>query len=304
MRVAVVGAGALGSVYGARLACLSGCDVEVVARAPGPERVTRLECVHDETTLEWAPARSERVSADTQVVVVCVRYEYLDSVVDRVEGSAAPVVVMTPMMPQDAERLSAAMPGRLVVAMPSVTAYENAAHAIRYWLPHGSTTLVESTLPGPGPVLAKLVADLEKAGISAKLERNVLDRSVATTMAILPLAMAVDLAGGIDAVLADHALLSLARDAAEEGSRLGATVGKAERWASMLPRFIGPRMLKAAAAVTRSRFPETLTYVEHHFAGKLRAQNLLLGARILELAKQRGARCDALERLIGRLVVT
>src|SRR5215831_10410665 len=109
MRVAVVGAGALGSVHGARLAHLSGCDVALVARAASPARLIRLECVHDEARIEWAsPARSERAGADAQVIVVCMPYAYLDSLVERVAGTTAPVVVMTPMMLQDADRLSAA----------------------------------------------------------------------------------------------------------------------------------------------------------------------------------------------------
>ena len=47
MRVAIVGAGALGSVYGARLRKFAACDVSVVARAPAPASVMRLERVED-----------------------------------------------------------------------------------------------------------------------------------------------------------------------------------------------------------------------------------------------------------------
>jgi ketopantoate reductase len=302
MRVVVVGAGALGSVYGARLACMSGCQVNVVARAPAAARVRRLECVHDGSSLDWAvPARLERAPADAQVILVFVRYEYLDAVVDRVAGSAAVVVLMTPLMPQDFARLSAAMPGRLAVGMPSIVAYENAAHAVRYWLPHGSTTLVEVAEPDTRPELTELVAKLQFAGVAAKREPNVLARSAATTMSILPLAMAVDIAGGLDAALADDALLALAREAAEEGRKLGATFGQPEPWASLVPRFAGPRMLRAAAALTRSHFPETITYIDHHFKSKLHAQNLLLCSRVLELARQRRTRCEAFARLLGRL---
>jgi hypothetical protein len=276
--------------------------VRVVTRAPSAASVIHLECVHDEKRLEWAvPARVERTPADAQVILVCVRYEYLDAVVERVASSAAPVVIMTPLMPQDLTRLSAAMPNRVVVAMPSVTAYQNAANTIRYWLPHGSVTLVEATPAESRPELVELIAKLEMAGIAAKLEPNVLTRAVATTMSILPLAMAIDAAGGLDAALEDDALLSLAQEAAEEGRRLGSMFGKAEWWATLVPRFAGPRLLRAAAGLTRARFPETLTYVQHHFAHKLHEQNLLLSARILELAKERGGRYEALRELRSRL---
>jgi ketopantoate reductase len=302
MHVVLVGAGALGSVYGARLACLGGCQVDVVARLAAPAAIRRVECVHDGATLDWTiPARLDHTPTDADVILVCVRYEYLDSVVDRVAGGTAPVVLMTPLMPQDFARLSAVLSGRLVVGMPSSVAYENAAHAIRYWLPHGSTTLIEVDAAESRPELTELIAKLNSAGISARREASVLARSVATTMSILPLAMAVDIAGGLDAALADDALLSLAREAAEEGRRLGSSFGQAEPWASLVPRFAGPRMLRAAAALTRSHFPETMTYIDYHFTNKLHAQNLLLCARIMELAKQSGARCESLARLAGRL---
>jgi hypothetical protein len=264
--------------------------------------MVRLECVHDGTCLEWAaPARRERAPEDVQVIVVCVRYEYLEAVVDHFAGSVAPVLVMTPMMPQDFTRLSAALPGRLVVTMPSVVAYEKSDRVIRYWLPLGSTTLIESASAKHRPELVELIAKLQRAGIAARFEPEVFGRSVATTMSILPLAIAVDVAGGLDAALADDALLTLAQEAAEEGRRLGSTLGKAEPWASMLPSFAGPRILRAAAALARARLPEMLTYVHYHFEGKLHAQNLLLGARILELAKQKGVRCNTFERLMLRL---
>jgi hypothetical protein len=72
MRVAVVGAGALGSVYAARLACIGGCDVEVVARSPTPPGVTRLERVDgaERETFTWsAPARTVRAPASRQARV-------------------------------------------------------------------------------------------------------------------------------------------------------------------------------------------------------------------------------------------
>jgi ketopantoate reductase len=302
MRIAVVGAGALGSVYGARLARLSDCDVHVVARAPAPPSVTRLECVQDGMRLEWAvPARLERTRDDAQAVVVCVRYEDLDAAVERIAAGGAPVVVMTPMMPQDFTRLSAAMPGRLVVAMPSILAYKNPTRTIRYWLPRAAATLMEAASARPGRELAEFAGKLETAGIAARLEPNVLTRNVATTMAILPLALAVGAAGGSEAALADNALLTLAQEAADEGRRLGSTFGVVEPWASILPRFVGPSILRAAAALTRAHLPETLTYIDSHFASKLEQQSRLLGARILELAKQKGAQCEAFEQLMRRL---
>jgi 2-dehydropantoate 2-reductase len=300
MHVAIVGAGALGTVYGARLARFGGCEVSVVGRAARPARVARLERVDDGDVLEWqVPAQVERTPPQVDVVMACVRYEQLETLPPRVEGSRAPVIVMTPMMLQDHARLTSALPGRVRAGMPSVVSYENDARAIRYWLPRIATTLIESSAP-EGPE-AELVRRLERADIGARVQDDVLERNVATTVSFIPIAMALDAAGSIDGVLQDEALLALALEAADEGRELGRAVGKAEAWAAMLLRFVGPFTLKMSVGVARSRAEEAVRYVEHHFGRKLHAQNVAMAARIIEMATERGTRHDALGRLLAKL---
>jgi ketopantoate reductase len=303
MRVAIVGAGALGSVYGARLAHFAGCEVSIVARAPAPPSEVRLERVEDGEVLRWsAPARVDVAPLDADVVLAFVRYEQLGSLPPRVVGGTAPVVVMTPMMPQDHDSLAAALPGRLVTGMPSVVSYLNDASAIRYWLPRNATTLVESrTGPASSGVEAALVERLGRAEIAARVEADVLARNVATTVSFIPLAMALDAAGSIDGLLGDDALLRLALEAADEGRDLGHRIGKAEAWASTLLRFVGHFTLKVGIGLARSRAPEACSYVEQHFGRKLHAQNLLMAQRIVELAVQKNVPHDALDQLLVRL---
>jgi hypothetical protein len=302
MRVAIVGAGTLGSVYGARLAGRSDSGpVDVVARSPTPERTVLLERVDGGERLEWAaPARIDSVPPAADVILVCVRYEQLDAMVPSVAASRAPVVVMTPMMPVDQARLSAALPGRLVAGRPGVVAYENDARTIRYWLPRDAPTLIEARSPAGAE--AELAVRLEGAGIAATVESDVLMRNAATTVSLLPFVMAVSAAGGIDAALADDGLVALGLDAAHEARVLAGALGKPEAWSSMLPRFVRPFMLKAAVGVARSRFPDSVNYVEHHFRRKLLAQNILLGERMVELAKAKGTPHGALQRLHARLI--
>lgn len=295
-----MGAGALGSVYGARLARFAGCEVSVVARSAAPPARERLERVEDGEVLEWdLPPRVTEAPRSADVILAFVRYEQLSTLPARVAGSSAPVVMMTPMMPQDHAELAAAMPGRLVTGMPSVVSYRNDAGAIRYWLPRLATTFVEAREP-PGPEV-ELVTRLERAEMRAKLAPNVLERNVATTVSFIPIAMALDVAGSADALLGDDVLLSLALDAASEGRELGKTVGKAEAWASMLLKFVGPRTLKMGMALARSRAPEAVLYAEHHFGRKLHAQNVAMAARMIELARDKNVAAPALGELYARL---
>jgi 2-dehydropantoate 2-reductase len=303
MRVAIVGAGALGSVYGARLAHFASCDVRVVARAPAPAGEVRLERVEDGEVLRWhAPERLIAVPPDTDVALAFVRYEQLASLPPRVEASSAPVVVMTPMMPQDHAMLTAALPGRIVTGMPSVVSYQNEAGAVRYWLPRVATTFVEAMAGSPhAQAIAELVKRLDRAEIAAKAESDVLGRNVATTVSFIPLAMALDVAGSIDAALGDDAILDVALQATDEGRELGRAVGKAEAWASTLLRFVGPLTLKVGVNLARSRAPESVRYVEDHFGRKLHAQNVAMAERIVELAGDKGTPHTWLSKLLEML---
>jgi hypothetical protein len=245
------------------------------------------------------PPRLTAAPAEADVLLACVRYEQLDELPARVSQSPAPVVMLTPMMPQDHTRLSEALPGRVVAAMPSAVSYRNDAGAIRYWLPRAAMTRVERRQV-PGAEIP-LVAHLVRAGFGARLDADVLARNVATTVSFIPLAMGLDAAGSVDALLADSPLLSLAIAAASEGRELGRTVGKAEAWASTLLRFVGPSMLRLGIGLARSRAPEAVAYVEQHFGRKLHAQNVMMGERMIELARSRGSSAERLTELLMRL---
>jgi ketopantoate reductase len=306
LHVCIVGAGALGTVYGARLARLGGCDVSVVARSPAPASRDRLEKVDDGDVMEWqVPARVTSAPRDADVILAFVRYEQLGELPARVGGSAAPVVVMTPMMPQDHAALETALPRRVVTGMPSVVSYRNAAGAIRYWLPRPATTYVEAR-PSPGAE-AELVKRLARADIHAECVPGVLERNVATTVSFIPIAMGLDAAGSLDALLADRALLALAVDAAAEGRALGKAVGRAEPWASTLLRFVGPTMLRVGLGLARTRAPEAVAYAEQHFGRKLHAQNVAMAEKMIDLAESlaraRGAELpsDRMRELLERM---
>jgi len=299
MRVVLVGAGALGSVYGARLAS-AGCAVEVVGRRAGAAAPRRLERVGEGAGFEWETGRvHDAVPGDPDAVLVAVPYPELAAASARIGRGAAPVVVLSPMFARDQARLEARLPGRVVAAMPSAVAYSNPSGVIRHWLPRGVSTLVERRSPSGNE--EELVRLLAQGGIPARLERGVLTRNVATTVSFMPLAMAIDAAGGLDAALRDADLRALALEAIDESAELGRAIGKPEPWAGLLLRFVGPLTLRAGVAMAHARAPEVLAYIDDHFARKLHRQNVEMGAAMVELARERGLRSEALERLLARL---
>src|SRR5437868_4680305 len=188
MRVAIVGAGALGSVYGARLATLGDCDVSMVAREARPRAEVVLERVDRADSIHWAsPATLLEAPANADVVLACVRYEQLAALPTKLGESRAPVVVLTPMMPRDHKLLDAALGQRLIAGMPSVIAYRNDAGVVRYWLPRLASTWIEAR--GGEGAESTLVRRLERAGVASQLEGGVLARNVATTVSLLPVAL-------------------------------------------------------------------------------------------------------------------
>ncbi len=306
MHVAILGMGALGRVYGVRLALRAACEVTFVVR-PGraaasssPLRLTRIDADTAKDELP-RPTVIERVPAGADVILVCVRAEQLDDALDRaIAGSMAPVIMLTPVLPRELERLSRVHGERLRVAMPGVVAYLTPEGMCRYWLPKVAPTLIDAAAPVPEAV-TKLTDALAAAGFGGRLEPGVRETNPATTVSFIPLMMGVDAAGGIDPLLADKGLLRITLDAVAEGLALGKLLGQTPAWVGLLARFAGPVSLKVGMAIARSRAPEALTYVEEHFGRKLHAQNLAMARDIVALADEKKTSAKALRLLLDRL---
>jgi 2-dehydropantoate 2-reductase len=309
MHVCVVGAGALGRVYGTLLAREARADVSFVARAAARETI-RIERVGGPVHVIEGAVLGTAIPAHTDVVLVCVRME--QTVVENagsglgrtLRGSSAPLVFLTPLLPRTYARLRGALGDRVVAAMPSVLSYRHASGTTRYWVPRVATTLIDERANRPAGVragLGELVRELGTAGIAARLELGVDEVNPATTATFLPLLMGLDAAGSIPALVADSALVRLSLDAAKDGAELARRLGKPAPWASMLQRFMGERMLRMVVALARRQSPEALVYVEEHFGRKLRAQNLAMGEELLGLADEFGTPRRALGELVARL---
>lgn len=305
MHVAIVGAGALGCVYGARLAKGGRCDVTFVVR---PARVSdtsaivieRIDGDRSSVRLD-APKRADRVPADADVILLGVSVNDLDERLNEIlAASAAPIVVLTPLLPKDRDRLVAAFGKRLLPAMPSVAGYRNDAGVVRYWLPRVATTLVEEPRPMI-PAVDALVRALQEAGVPSRLQIGTAEINAATTVTFLPLAFALDIAGSADALLDDRALLKLALAAAKEGQELGHALGKPAPWAELLVKFVGPTMLKIGVGMASQRSPEAVHYVEMHFGSKMHEQNVVMADAIAALAREHRVENEALAELASRL---
>jgi ketopantoate reductase len=303
VHVAVLGAGALGRVLGVRLAALAKVDVDFVVRESrlGSGAIA-IERASGEALTLAVPSYASHVPAHADAVIVCVRADQVDAglVAALQQGPAVPVVVMTPMLPRTYARASAALPGRVVAGMSSVTGYTNAAGVTRHWISRSAKTLIDEPRPAD-PVLGALVAALGISGIDAGFELGVHEQSAATVIALLPLFVAIDAAGSIDALVGDGPLLDAMFRAIREARALAEQCGRIAPWASALDRFLGPVTVRVGLALGRRRSPELISFVEEHFGSHARAQNVALAAETLALADEKGAPCESFRALAVRL---
>jgi 2-dehydropantoate 2-reductase len=310
MHLTIVGAGALGQIYGVRLAA-AGVDVAYLVRAARakddtPFIIEQATSSQRRDTLAH-PRRVTSVPRDTDAVLVAVRFDQIladdgeDALIPKLRATRAPIVVLTPLLPAQHKALDSALGRRCVPAMPSVAGYAKETGLIRYWVPAIAATLLEERQGDEGAALELLARRLSAAGISAGLERDVSAKNGATTIAFFPLIAAIDPAGSVDRLLGDAELLSMTLEAAHETEALSRSVGKPASWTGLLTRFIGPFTLKAGVALARRIAPEAVHFVEEHFGPKLHGQHLAMGEAIRVLADEHGVAMPALDRLLERV---
>lgn len=326
MHVAIFGAGALGSVYGVRLAVRAGATVTFIvrpsrvdSRAPiviervvrgrsGSRAPTVVERVvrgrsgsRDGREVIASPARSASVPADADVVMLAVGTEDLEAIRPVLDATHAPVVVLTPMMPRDFERMRGAFGDRVLAAMPSVVAYANDEGVVRYWLPPAPTRIDEPRAGDAGDAVRALAVSLTEAGVRTHLELGVHETNPATTVCFIPVGMGVALAGSLEALARDVELLELVRRACFEGVALARSIGKPEPLSPLAPFAASRLVLRAAVAFLERRSPEALHYVDVHFGRKLRAQHLEMADAMVDLAIDKRIPHEAIADLASRL---
>jgi ketopantoate reductase len=303
MHVTILGAGALGRVYGLKLRA-QGADVAFVARAglETDERPFVIEQVNGAKRREELdrPIRVTSVPAHTDFVLVAVRADQLEAIVPLVAAAPkAVVVVLTPMIPGPPSGLER----RVIAAMPGFVGFIDDRDVVRYW----TTTTFASTLldePRDESVHAQveeLARRLMKCGLDARLEKDVARQNLATTTAFFPLLAALDVGGGVDGALGDKELFALALDAFKECEALARKVGHVVSWAGLLTKFVGPFTLKPGIALAKRIAPEPVRFVEAHFGNKLHAQHVAMGEAILKMGAAQGEAMPSLNELMNKV---
>lgn len=311
MRIAIVGAGALGRSYGVRLA-LAGEDVRFVVRParaaaqPEPFILEQVNGDKERHVLDY-PQLVTSVPADSEVIVLTV---HTDQIVDEPEPADGarvhdllrdapdvPIVTLTPLFPAQVAEIEAASKKTIFPGIPGVVGYIDERGVLRYWVPGSAMTFFD--VRAARTAVEELARRLTRAGIPTQLERDVGPLNAATTIAFFPFTAALGLTGSIDGVLGNKELSHTVLEAAKECEALAKKVGKVASWAQLLGRFIGPFTLKPGVALARRLAPEAVHFVEVHFGSKLAGQHAVIGATILELGRERGVAMPELAKLLA-----
>lgn len=310
MHVAIVGAGALGAVYGAYVQRRTQASVTFVVRSTHVHRRDPIVVERVRYTHKWSrgeareiiehPTLVDRVPPDADVVVLAVGTDDLEAIRPLLEGTSTPIVVLTPMMPQDDRRMREAFGTRVLAAMPSVVSYRRDDGVFRHWL-LPFPTRIDEPRAGDSEVVRALARSFTAAGIPTVFELGVHEANPATTVSFIPLAMLVAAAGGLHALREDDALVELAVRACREGTALGRRIGAPVPGAGLAAIAAHRTSLRAFEAAGRALCPEVLHYVDVHFGRKLVAQHRRMIASMIELARERELPHAALEEVARRL---
>ncbi len=323
MRIAMVGAGALGRIYGVRLGAAH--DVTWVVR---PIRLAERDPIRVEVATplgavleDRAPRRVSAIPGDADVAIVTLRFDTIAAPDEDLRRSlAAPdhtlVLTLSPVFAAQHAILERLVGHAVVSAMPGVSGYVDARGVVRHWVPPFAPTMIDDGTARWGSVDAidadpfasadvarreQLVDALEAAGLPARLEPDVEAVDAATTTAFFPLIAAVAVGDGVAGMVADRALLELVVEALRECGPLASRLGKAAPWASLPGRLLGPLTLRAGVAAARLLAPEPIHFLDQHFGPKLRDQHVAMGDHILALAAERDVDMPALCALVARV---
>jgi ketopantoate reductase len=308
LHVAVIGAGALGRVYGVHLHN-AGARVSFVVH---PERLDDqrpfvIERLNGDRAVREcnAPILCAEIPRTADVILLAVRGEQIDAALEARLRSAVnvPVIALTPILPHGQQRLRDRLGDRLVVAMPTIAAQPGPDGVVRYWAFDSNPTSIEKSDTWR-VVLSRLIGRFAASHLAVRLERDVWRKNPATTIAFFPWSLAIGAAGSLEALGTRDDLLAAATAACKESLALARRVGPIEPSAALGAQLSGPRSVRAVLAVGRRMAPRAVAFLDAHFGAKLDAQHAAFGAEILELGREHGIAMPRLEQLLSRVPPT
>lgn len=300
MHVTLLGSGALGLVYGVRLAQRERVSFVVRhARADDTSPYTIQRNGDRTPTVVRDPARVESVPQDTEVVLLAIRTDQLDaSVRDLLDrGPDVPVVSLTPLFPDELDQTRAWLGPRLVPALPSLASHVEDG-VVRYWLSRVPPTLIDEE-GASHPAVRVLVSSLGVAGIPARFAPDVAARNLALTAAFLPSVLLLHASGGsVERATGSKKLLRSAARALRASARVASALGPLPTGMRTLARAATPSTIRAATWTGERVRPELMRYLEGHFGDKTRAQNLLMARQLVSMGEQDNVDMQPVRELI------
>jgi len=289
MRVAVVGAGPLGLFYATQLS-RQGAQVTLVRRhgQPGVEAwhvVSRTSGATFDVELPVAL----QLEPSPDVIVIAVRAEQLtDELLARViAAQPRAIVCLTPVLGTQLDAWRAEHP-ELTMAMPAVAA-ELSERTLGYWVAPAiwgaPSTLIERR--GDNPALHELVELLRRAGLAVSWVSDARERTLANTVALFPLHVAVYLEPSMRRWLEQPRLTNELAAAIGRAMRLAVQLGPVDPGLRALGIWLsrGWRVRLAVRGLVRLA-PRLTAFLEHHFGPKLAAQHVVLQLDVEMLAER------------------
>lgn len=297
MHVAVIGAGPLGLYYAARLR-RGGADVTLVRRS-GEVGAFSWHVTSRTTGMSFdveLPVALELPSG-LDVIVVAVRAEQLTAeLVGRVLAAGARAVVcLTPALGAQLDAARAVHP-ELVMAMPAVAAEVNGRN-LDYWAAPAlwgvgpflgaPSTLVERRVENSA--LLDFVSLLRRAGIPVSYVEDAKQRTLANTVALFPLHVAIFLEPDFRRWLEAPQLLMECAAAMARARQLAARLGTVDMGLRAIGFWLSSAWrLRISVGLLVHLAPRLRAFLEHHFGPKLAAQHTVLQRDIEAMAREHG----------------
>lgn len=292
MNVAVVGGGPLGLVFATHLLRVGAHVTLIRRRCETSVEHWRVSSRVTGGSFEVDVPVVSELPPSPDVVVIAVRAEQLtsDLIASVVAVRARAVVCLTPALGSQLDEIHATHP-EWAMAMPAVAA-EISDGVLLYWAPPtvwgAPSTSIERR--GDNPALLEFVSLLRRARLPVSYTADARTRTLANTVALFPLHVAIYLVPSLRRWSHDSQLRTELARSMTAARALAARLGYVEWGLRGLAWWLSGATRVRLATWTLVRIAPRLTaFLEHHFGPKLGVQHAHLARDIDVLAQQHAA---------------